>query len=341
MKNGGMGQNLFMTSIALSIMICVCPWSDIFSRPKGKPYALLYWYLFNKSDYQSSIADKLRKLKKLEIFEDVPSSITHERHIGSYLHEMEEYNLIGRINTDKKPYYFQALSFFYLDPFCIKTPKAKEKDIEAHYVEYSNCVGELELSSLEILEYLPLFAFNLNKKNNSVLPAQRIVQYYSSDPMKFMNKLLHRRMDHISLYELIKASLRDVSYLFHSYMMKEHQEDFYEMVEDFGFPQTEFYPYSFFDSFAVLDKEKAVKMPENSRIELIKQYDIAKWFGWDKLIAEYRENEEELPWFLWWNNLTDHVTRVREYVDAQLNLYQKIERGYFLFNKKTLKFESP
>lgn len=156
-----------------------------------------------------------------------------------------------------------------------------------------------------------------------------------------MNKLLHRRMDHISLYELIKASLRDVSYLFHSYMMKEHQEDFYEMVEDFGFPQTEFYPYPFFDSFAVLDKEKAVKMPENSRIELIKQYDIAKWFGWDKLIAEYRENEEELPWFLWWNNLTDHVTKVRECVDAQLNLYQKIERGYFLFNKKTLKFESP
>jgi len=341
-------------------MVEFCPWNEVFGiykRAENEAFVILYWYLFNKPDYQSNIVKEMKKLE--ESFKNLPKGILHNRNIGKYLHKMEEYNLIGRLNTDKKPYYFQALSFFYVDPFCIKTPKSKEKDIKSHYKEYREYVDELWITKKKrghahiifgnnhLSTVYLLLSFN-HYRNNSVVPAQKIVQDYALEPSKFMRKILRGERDHIALYELIIRSFTEVDYLFNPtprYIPMEVSKDQIEIPEviealkvcnDF-FKELENFKYPDFQSFEILDKEKSTKLLEQSKLSLIKRYGIAEWVHeLDKPLPDNKIKRREE---MYWSWLRDHGKTMKEWVECILRRYGKYEKKDISLNKKTLKFE--
>lgn len=73
-------------------MVEICTWNEVTS----KNYVILYWYLFNKPNYQRMIAEDIRELKKSEEFKEyIPSTLIYENNITRCLREMEESNLIA------------------------------------------------------------------------------------------------------------------------------------------------------------------------------------------------------------------------------------------------------
>jgi hypothetical protein len=297
----------------------ICTWDQVFTT---RNFVILYWYLFNKPNYQSGIAEDMRNLKKSEEFEKyIPSSLTYESNITNYLRKMEKHNLIGRINTEKKPYYFQALSFFYLDPFCIKTPNSRKKDIKTHFQEYSNHINELNFNRLGLLQKIGEFigediisqlGFRLNRKgnlllshlsfvsngkNNSIIPTQRIFQQYSCGPKEFMKKLSNEKIDYILLYELINLSFKQIHDLcnFRATWI-DHEIDYWELIEMEEYEEAsdiknEFFADTGFPGLDMLDWKETKRLLDFNTLELIEQYDVCDWFGsrMEELLFELNE----------------------------------------------------
>lgn len=185
-----------------------CTWKQAFVGEKGDidMFFILYWYLFNKPDYQGGILKTMEKLKKSEVFKDLPKSLDRSQDIMKYIHKMEKNNLIGRDEMlrmernqrHKSIVYLQVLSFFYLDLFCIMTPNMKGRNIDAHYEEYEKNIKELGIPYLA----------------NPIEPLQKILQEYSTEPDKFMKKIVNRKWDHLTLYELIGHNFLNLYTLF-------------------------------------------------------------------------------------------------------------------------------
>ena len=192
----------------------ICTWDEVFTRKKKDPnltFLLLYWYLFNVSDFQGNIVEKMGDLKKLEEFNIIPNTLTEKSNITKYIGEMERYNLIGIKKKEGKRKYYQALSFFYLDPFCIKTPNSRGKTIEEHYKEYRSRIIKFGIN-----RFSDELKFNINR-NNAVIPAQEIIKDLSSDLNKLMKFITHRKSDYLTLYDLIVLTFRDLNIFFHNY----------------------------------------------------------------------------------------------------------------------------
>lgn len=191
----------------------ICPWSDVFTtykKTENKIFVILYWYLFNRPDYQRAIAKAIEKN-----FRDFPKSTADSQLIGGYLAKMERFNLISRIDienrklfgiadTHRRRIYYQALSFLYLDPFCIKTPHSQGKYIADHLKEYREYVKQLGVDEKMDLMY----AFN-RSIDLSVVPLQKIFQKFSPEPEEFLMKIVENGMDFMTLYRLILESMRD------------------------------------------------------------------------------------------------------------------------------------
>ncbi len=175
-------------------MVEICTWDEVFKLRRGNPnviFLILYWYLFNKPDYQSNITKEMKELKKLKEFEDfIPHSIAEERNITRYIRKMEEYNLIGVKEIVEKRRIYQALSFFYQDVYCVKTPKSRGKMIAEHYKEYEGYLKGMKGYPGDITY------------DRYAQGCQDIVAKLSSEPRKFMH-FLQRKADYITLLELI------------------------------------------------------------------------------------------------------------------------------------------
>lgn len=356
--------------------VCL-PWNEVFKTYKKagtKIKVLLYWSLFNKPNYQGGIADKMGKIQTA-----LPSTVTDARAIGQALKEMEECNLISRINENEiglfgikdsreNIKYFQALSFFYLDPFCIKTPKSKGKVIEDHYEEYINYIKEripapllnyrqiysFPDSSLDS-EYFPMpfFAFDSLNKNCSVIPAQRIVQYYSSTSEKFMKAIISHGMNFLSLFELIKKSFEEALRIVKFYSSDLNEQ--FKLIDEFQEP----------DSFLILSPEKVIsditkilkirntsdvaefrRSLQSIRFEVIQEYNILEWFGRDKIFPrdgkgkpQYAGIYSDLKLNHHWDFLESHIFNVIKWVEKQLELYREVTEQELTFNDESLRFE--
>ena len=217
-------------------MIEVIPWNMIFNLQNAeetKILFLLYWYFFNNPDYPAHVFDEM---KTLEEKNEMPEMLCHEGAINKYLRKMEEYNLISRVDygeralvwiedTRKSPIYYQALPFFYIDPFCITTPHSVGKNIEAHFQEYKKKIEKLQLMYKNSYKFI----FNPHQ-NNSILPAQILLQEFSKDPsevleyaLQFNDKIIHC----LTLYTLIRDSyleLKEAVSIAHEYLMLREDE---------------------------------------------------------------------------------------------------------------------
>jgi hypothetical protein len=344
-------------------MVEVCTWDKAFT---SKTHIVLYWYLFNRPDYQLHIAKEFADLRRNsdEFKGSIPVSLTYESNITNYLREMEEYNLVGIRSVEGRKHYYQALSFFYLDPFCIRTPKSKKKYINDHFEEYKECLRKLglnfvklgnkmeEITGEDIFSYI-LFRMDLNDKvettylpffcnrrDSSVIPAQRIFQEYSCDLEEFMRRISHGKIDYIMLYELVRESFKQIHHLCNGRAAWiDCEEDYLEAMES-GEPKKitdmiyEFMADEGLPGLNMLDFGRFKKMLDTGTLRLIDQYGVADWFGRDivHLLDELRNElhswediqtiEKEC-----WNVLLNHIGNARQTVETQLRLYQQIQRG--------------
>jgi hypothetical protein len=281
----GFRKHLLHSNTDLLPMVEVIPWNMVFNlrnTEETKILFLLYWYFFNTPDYPTHLIDEVKTLEKKY---DVPEGICHEGSISKYLKKMEEYNLISRVDYDersliwiedtrKSPTYYQALPFFYLDPFCITTPQSIGGNIEAHFQEYKKKIEKLQLISKNSYKFI----FNPHK-NNTVLPAQILVQELSKEPrevlkyaLKFDDKIIHC----LTLYTLIRDSyleLKEAVSIAREYLM---------ICRD-GSVSASTAPFKM--SFKILDKEKI--------IEKIKKHDENSFFQRSSIHTYEQERYEE------------------------------------------------
>lgn len=343
-------------------MVEVYTWDKAFT---GKTHIVLYWYLFNRPDYQFHIAEEFANLRRNsdEFKESIPVSLTYESNITNYLREMEQYNLVGIRNVEGRKHYYQALSFFYLDSFCIRTPESKKKHINDHFEEYKGYLRKLGLDFVKLgnkieeitgenifsyiffrmglndrveTTYLPFFC---NRRDNSVIPAQRIFQEYSCDPKEFMRRISHEKIDYIMLYELIRESFKQIHDLCNGRAAWiDCEEDYLEAIKP-GEPEKitdriyEFMADEGLPCLNILDFGKFEEMLDTGTLRLIDQYSVADWFGRD-IVYPLNELRDELH--SWediqtiekecWNVLLNHITNARQTVETQLRLYQQIKR---------------
>jgi hypothetical protein len=277
---------------------------------------------------------------------------------------MEETNLIGLRNVEGRKHFYQALSFFYLDPFCIKTPKSKKKSIKVHFREYIDNLRKLRLDNFKLINkienitgedinsrilyriapdlksidasYLP---FIYNGRDNSIIPAQKIFQGYSCDSNEFMKNVFYKNIDYKMLYELIKESFRQIHDLCrYRAAWIDYEMDYYELVENKEFKEAivmknEFMAEKCFPALNMLDYGKIAKILDISTLRLIDQYSVTDWFGRDitrllsKLLGErYSRNNIQLIEKKCWKVLLDHMENVKKTIETQLRLYQQIQR---------------
>lgn len=299
-----------------------------------------------------------------EFKEYIPASLTRERTINKYVGEMEETNLIGIRNIEGRKHFYQALSFFYLDPFCIKTPESKKKFIKDHFEEYIRNLKKLSLNHLKLIykmeeitgedinsrilyriafdfqslecTYLP---FIRNGRNNSVIPAQRIFQEYSCDSKEFMRRIFYENVDYMMLYELIKESFRQIHDLCkYRAAWIDYEIDHYELIESERFEEAidmehEFMAEKAFPALNMLDYNKTEKILDVSTLRLINQYNVTDWFGRDITGLLLKLRDERYYWEQiqliekkCWKVLSNHVNNAEQTIETQLRLYQQIQR---------------
>lgn len=379
-----------MGRVSLLYMVEVCTWDEVFSTYKkkaNKNFVILYWYLFNKPDYQKNIADEMKRLIKLDEFKkNIPPSLTTQKNITKYFREMEERNLIGIKKTEDRKHYYQALSFFYIDPFCVKTPESNRRVIKSHYEEYSNNVNELKLETtnssergffcrsdgtlLTLMKLRPFYRFPYlsfqSGKDNSVIPAQRIFQYYSRKPEEFMKMVSMRNVNHITLYELIKEGVKDVISLcdyrcgwidvLPEYTEASDIEELQEMARQ-SYDEDEYDESEPSDSEMILMDFKAEmgfpsrllnmsqvgSVLDEKTIDLIRDYNIKDWFGWSEggeppeedFLRKKGITEKDC-----WNIVRNHAEEALYAIKTNLRLYREINNGNIHFDKKALVFRS-
>jgi hypothetical protein len=349
-------------------MVEVCTWDKAFT---SKAHIVLYWYLFNRPDYQLHIAEEFADLRRNsdEFKESIPRSLTCQNNITRYLREMEECNLVGIRNVEGRKHYYQALSFFYLDPFCIKTPRSKKKYVNDHFEEYSEYLRDLNIElpyplrgkartimrKEEFWEWSRL-AFKYMGKNNSIIPAQKIFQEYSQEPSEFMEMISYPHVDFISLYGLIEHCFKEIHDLleFRSAWIDEH-EHYLEAIEMEDFEEAKNIEGEFFFSCApdyrMLAWNKATGILDQDTPSLIERYHVDDWFGkqLDRPLSElcgmldnedgYYFDEVNPVEKQCWNVLESHLSSACGTVGDQLGLYQHIKEANILFNRETLLFE--
>lgn len=307
-------------------MIEVTPWDEVFTEYKGTKkgiFTILYWYLFNKPDYLTNIASEMKKMEKSGAFENFPKVITHKNTIGKPLHEMEEYNLIGRCGPDDlrkydlieekigktRRVYFQALSFFYIDFFCIKTPNSVKKQIEDHYEEYKGHIGDSKIAKYP---YRTVFSFD-SPRNAPILPVQEIVQGCSSRPEKFMKVISRGERDHIRLYELLIKTFEELESISKISsvvsFLNTHLEDKNKSL------YTQSLIKEFERTFDILDGKK-----------VLNRYKLAKEGALHDAVKILLRDPFE-------------IKDTKKSVESLLELYKKVERGALSFNPKTWMFE--
>lgn len=298
----------------------ICTWDEVFTRKKQAPnliFLILYWYLFNKPDYQSNIADKLEKLKEKKEFKDIPDSITKARTITKYIHEMEEYNLIGIKETKRRRDYYQALSFPYIDPFCIKTPKLKASTINEHYEEYKKQIMELGIAKYKKFSDVSSFCAS---RNNAVIPAQEIFKDFSLNPNTFLRFFFQGKRNYFALNDLIRECFSSLDYLIYYYYEK-NKKKIQETSE-----------------IQFIDIKKASKIFNYDIPDLIKKYHFIEWYEGIESIDSAKIDEEKIKKY--WHELCEHVgTDAFDKAFAIMLIYTDLEFGRITFNKETLKFE--
>lgn len=296
-------------------MIEICTWDEVFTKYKEKEseiFVVLYWYLFNRPDYQNNIAKVMKKLREEKGFDDLPKSITESRLIGKYLHEMEDYNLIARTETDRMPYIFQVLHFFYSDMFCIKTPNSRGKDILDHYDEYERNLEQIDSSGC--FSMIPFEGV----KTCILVPSQKIFQDFSRQPEQFMKDISPGRKDIILLYSLIEKCFEQVSSLLglHVLLDEERRTKFRDTIAKM---------------YDMLDREKISNIFTLSKSSIIEEYG---WLlGFDYLEDGLTTEEGR------WTSFTRDISWVEGAVKRQTELYSKFLRNQLYFNREKLNFE--
>jgi hypothetical protein len=345
----------------------ICTWDQVFT---SKNYVILYWYLFNKPSYQRMIAKDMEELKKSEEFKEyIPPTLIYENNITTYLRDMEESNLIAVRNIEGRKHFYQALSFFYLDPFCIKTPESKKKFIKDHFKEYSEYLINMNIEKSDqfderaktimwrdIWESWSSQAFKFNRKNNSVIPAQKVFQEYSSEPKEFMKMISHSNVDYITLFELIEECFNEICGLCRlQSAWVDEKPNYWEAFEMDDFEEAKSIKNGFatenISDFKMLNQTKLYNDLVQNTPTLIEQYHIDDWingqmqellFELDELFsAEWGYYFDEVGPMekKCWDILWGHASNARATVRDQLRLYQHIIRGNIQFNKETLSFE--
>lgn len=291
---------------------------DIVFRKSGKTpnliFLLLYWYLFNKSDFQTNVAKQFEKLAELEEFHDViPRSLTTASNVTKYLIEMEKYNLVGIKKVENKRIYYQALSFFYTDPFCIKTPHLRGKETRDHYEEYRKIIQDLHIDQHPYWdEEGDFFPFNV-KVDTSVVPAQEIVPYYFPDPKEFMAPFASvQKKNYLALYRLILTIYEDMYY---NHLRRLDSQPVHQLS-------------------SLIRETKIVEFAEAGgawhpilNVEFARQPSESE-------IHEREMIEKYLPL------LHSSIYGIMDIIDmCLLPIYEHFELGSLCFNKETLKFE--
>lgn len=285
-------------------MVNYCTWDRIFKRKRGsiKMFVLLYWYLFNKVDYQAGILKNFENLKQNEKkFEILPKSLDRVQKTSDYIHRMEKSNLIGRDETYKKDekkhkniQYLQALSFFYLDPFCIRTPNMKGENIEAHYREYEK--------NMKILKR-PCLSY-------PVEPMQKIFQEYSTEPEEFMNRILNMKWDYITLYELLQICYFNLYVLFYEALSPDSNRDLNQV------------------DFEIIKFEEAKKLFNSDKTTVIAKYD---YFGFvehqKRLDRGFRSMGLDDLFDLFVTAFLDRIESIILRIKGISDIYRKLERG--------------
>lgn len=362
-------------------MFDVLPWNMIFNRKnteETKILFLLYWYLFNHSDYPAHLLNEITLLENLC---DLPEPLHQEGSITTYLHKMEEFNLISRVSYDersqifipdtrKNPVYYQALPFFYLDPFCITTPHAVGGTIKDHVQEYSEKIKRLRLISKNKKQNNSEYSFIFNPhKNNTLLPAHLLIQAFSKPPpevityaLQFSDNIVHC----LTLYTLIRdayVELKALISLSHTHMLS---------LTDKASADT----FTVNHSFTILDtdaiNEKILTSTENTlflrshiqsyekkryeqcmtilkdctesiqNLQNVSQSDDTEPFikeHCSRLIASYQEEIQKYREHLW-KIIEEHVEHLLSHLLNEIHpLYIDVELGYKKFNPHTLQFE--
>ncbi|KYK35925.1 MAG: hypothetical protein AYK19_01590 [Theionarchaea archaeon DG-70-1] len=349
-------------------MVEICTWDEVFTKYTKKEnisLVILYWYLFNKPDHQKNIATVMGNLREKDEFKEIiPSYLAYPNNIGSCLRKMEEHNLVGIEKIKNRKRIYQALSFFYLDPFCLKTPESIKVDIRTHHEEYINYVKgfnkqkagwiDSEKSRFVGDTYWPFQAFSF-RKDNSVIPAQKIFQYYSPEPEEFMKWISYEKIDYVVLYELIRDCFSDISTLCGSRKAWIDEEDnFWNLMEEDDIEGADYLKNDFLAEYIgpvkMLQWKKAGDIIDHMTVELIYRYGVVDWFGSDlkekllyletfdteeRFVGDYLETTERECWDI----LRSHASTMKYCVDKQLKLYQHIKRGNISFNRETLMFE--
>jgi hypothetical protein len=296
------------------MMKSVRTWDEVFTRRKKAPnliFLILYWYLFNKPDFQSRITDNLRKLKDKDEFKIIPDSIITERNITAYIHEMEKYNLVGIKESKGRRDYYQVLPFFYLDPFCIETPRLRASTIEEHYIEYESCMLQLGMDrcSDDRLE------FNVNTRN-TVIPAQDIIRELSSDLDRLLKHMFRRKIDYLTLYDSIVLTFRDLRFFFDLSLISRLD-------------------------FEILDRKKSEKMYSSEDFDIvslteefyltsaeIEELSKLNQRDWETHMMRYTDAFSSLP-----ANLIAHIE------NKIIPVYERLHSGQISFDREALAFK--
>ena len=286
-------------------------------------FIILYWYLFNKPDCQVGILKTMDELQRSRHFKNLPKSLiskdSRRQGINKYIQQMEEYNLIGRIDSsskkllgiedkNKKRIYFQALQFFYFDPFCLKTPRSRGKDVLSHFKEYEEYTKNPRvLRAFESVLYwtrMDWFWTLTDLKHCLVNGIQRVVQVYAPKPEIFMSRIFPGKKDYLLLYELILKSFLDVETL---HNIENETEEEGVSIEN----EQEYFSSRFKDvDLEMLDKDKILK---------------------DSFYHKYYE-DRCFP-------RAEEIEIGLELVTKQIERYRMLQREHISFNRKTLMFE--
>ena len=256
-------------------------------------------------------------MKEKEEFKDIPDSITKERNITTYIHEMEEYNLVGIRETRGRRDYYQALSFLYIDPFCARTPELRSKTIDQHFEEYKNRIKELGIpvQTSESKHHISSFSVS---RSNAVIPAQEVFKDYSLSPEGFLAFLFQGKKNYIALNDLIRKSFYDVEFLFFNFGKRE---------KDLA-------------DIQLLDIGKASKIFHNDKLTLIRKYHFIEWYegleSSDSIDLALDESRIERLW----REFCEHVsTDIQDAAMKIMLTYTDLEFGRITLNKETMKFE--
>ncbi|MGD2248796.1 MAG: hypothetical protein PVF58_10365 [Candidatus Methanofastidiosia archaeon] len=312
-------------------MVEICPWNEVFtkySESVNESLIILYWYLFNNPSYQRRIAEDMYELRESEEFkEKIPSYIAYENNIGNCIQKMEEHNLIGIERIENRKNIYQALSFFYLDPFCIKTPNSVKGDIESHYQEYKQNLlrdgTKIDSDWREYSEYI----FN-EQLNTSVMPAQKLIQQFSHSTKQFMKYLFSKNnRNYLCLYELIRSTF---------FKFEAFDREGWNMLHDCNILEIE-----------EIIRKSGISEFHNQEFNETTDY-MALERIWYEAGLEYGPNksptEKELQKTRWLeiclNNLINHVWEINENLELFIiPIYRQLELNQLYFNGETLQFE--